>query len=258
MSADNLTPLGSCAGAAALKEIARRTWLSAPHAAVHVTAYWIPARGGKATVRVEYKGSPEGLLGAECAVAPLLEARPPKRDAASLRARRAEYPSWWFTYRSPTKRHPRRLKVCYQFGDDVDLGAALNLPGMRQLFPEGFPELRSEAETTVEARPATLREWEERQRGCVLDSILQPALAVLEARVVQASGVESSQERLRDLYPVDRQARFRWRREELTRMRQFVLETEARFRALLLSMRGEDTRHSRLQVVVDNTRSPRP
>lgn len=145
--------------------IVRRGRLPEPHASVQLNVKAECSAADRAWrsaclfVIVEFRGTPEALIAAGCATAPMLAGRGRGFSPIS----RPDCPSWWFTHRARTKAEPNRFRVVHRFADnEEDRGRpqreqALELPGVRELFPEGFPALapepHTEGEPVSEKRP---------------------------------------------------------------------------------------------------------
>ena len=142
-----------------MSKVTRRGRLPEPHASVQlkVEAECRLWRSECLFVIVEFRGAPEALIAAGCATQPMLAGRgrgvrPP-----------VDHPSWWYTHRARTKAEPNRFRVVYSFADNEEDGGrppreqALELPGVRALFPDGFPALApepdAEGEPMSEKRP---------------------------------------------------------------------------------------------------------
>jgi hypothetical protein len=223
---------------------ARRGRLPAPHSSVSVSAH--PYTWGTGAGAIDtYWGTLESLLAARCASEQLLKGR--KRGVRS----EDENGHWYRLLRSPTKTTQDRLKLVRHV-HSVPLAA--ELPGVRELFPEGLPVLlfeRPELDGGAGKEPEqaeNLADWAERARSG-LRLIMWASLASLESSIARASGVASEHEdSLPNIARPDRAARFRWAPGEIERVRQFFNATQRRFETLLDSMRADDRNRLRLLV----------
>jgi|GEM_PF-4699944 len=128
--------------------------LSEPHHAVKLMVNWFP----RSHVVVEYLGTPEALIAAGCATQAMLT------GLGHGRRPRVDNKAFWFARRARTKAEPDRRSVTYRFADDNETEGrlALDLPGVRELLPEGLPERPPEPEefaawlATDTIGPATL------------------------------------------------------------------------------------------------------
>lgn len=132
--------------------LVRRGRLPAPHDSVQLRVEC--SYHHSAYVVVEYWGAPQGLIAAGCVTADLLVGR---QFIGTVKS-----PTWWGTRRAPTKAAPTRRRVAHQFRDgwcdQVRREQALDMPGVRELFPDGLPAVRS-APAAEDGEPVNAAAW---------------------------------------------------------------------------------------------------
>ena len=117
------------------------------------------AHDGRLGVSLIYRGTKEALIAAGCITPSMLEA------CKTRRSKHDEFGAHYWLHRSPTKAAPRRMKLCRNGGSDF----AMQLPGMREMFPEGFPEppqIETQRSAPADAETwwaATADEWKEKE-----------------------------------------------------------------------------------------------
>jgi hypothetical protein len=125
-------------------------------------------------ILVEYLGAPHVLLAAGCLTDGMAIHR--NRGRKNLDARGHNYAM----HRSPIRAMPDRLRVRLYINRENE-DAALELPGVRELFPAGVPHVEPppaeyrETDTT----PQTVSEWRE-QVGGFCESLLDTVMVALE------------------------------------------------------------------------------
>jgi hypothetical protein len=111
-------------------------------------------------IYLTYRGTVGELLAAGCLTLSMMAARAARPRGG--RPQRDEHGKRFTLHRSPTKYEPDRMKL-QRRGDP---GIAMQLPGVRELFPEGFPEpAQAEAQSSEPAAAdtgaATASDWKE-------------------------------------------------------------------------------------------------
>jgi hypothetical protein len=148
--------------AAPAKEVKRRGSLSP---GVTIQADILHSQG-RTLVTLTYRGTRGALIASGCLTPSMIENK--QREH-----RTDERGTWFYVHRSPTKAAPERMKLCCQA---KSVAAAMQLPGVRELFPEGIPEIEWDelhgpvfpARAQAETRPATAREWKQSTRPSFL------------------------------------------------------------------------------------------
>jgi hypothetical protein len=96
---------------------------------------WV-APDGQRNVQLIYRGTKEALIAIGCLPPALVEIL---STTQRRRHKRDENGNWFYLHRSPTKALPDRVKLVRH----GNAAAALELPGMRELFPRGIAACRS-------------------------------------------------------------------------------------------------------------------
>jgi hypothetical protein len=112
------------------------------------------------SVRIIYFGTLEALLSSGCLTSSMLELRKKFRPGDS-RGLHDEVAGRFNMHRLPTKAMPQRMKLIRW----MSLEAAVQLPGVRELFPEGVapPPVEPDDPTEVKPRSVTARVWKSEQ-----------------------------------------------------------------------------------------------
>jgi hypothetical protein len=92
---------------------------------------WLPWKGNH-VVDLTYRGTKEALIAAGCLTPSMWEQY---KDRMRRKKKHDENGEWFWVHRSPTKASPDRMKLCRH----STAALAMNLPGMRELFPDGIP-----------------------------------------------------------------------------------------------------------------------
>jgi hypothetical protein len=114
---------------------------------------------GCSHMTLTYRGTIDAMLAAGCLTTFIMANRTGHRSG---RPERDEHDEPFTLHRSPTKREPDRMKLT-RSGEPT---LAMQLPGVRELFPEGIAEpVPAEAQSTEPAAadtgPATAEDWKE-------------------------------------------------------------------------------------------------
>jgi hypothetical protein len=256
MSAGNVTPIrpGSepPSPTPRMSMITRRGRLPGPHASIQlkVEAECRLWRSGCLFVIVEFRGTPETLIAAGCATAPMLAGRGRGFAGRGRGFRRpGDHEAWSYTRRARTKAEPNRFRVVYSFADNEEDGGrppreqALELPGVRALFPEGFPALAlplAPAPVADDAGPTSAKEWRE--------SLLGFCMSMTHAVVTTAQPGRWPAE----LGPAKPQ-RFHLREADVARIAALGERFEVELRKLFERAQVIDEKRPQLRLV-DNTR----
>jgi hypothetical protein len=148
--------------AAPAKEVKRRGSLTQD---VTVQADMLYSRG-RTLMTLTYRGTRGALIASGCLTSSMIENK--RREH-----RTDERGIWFYVHRSPTKAAPERMKLCCH---PESVATAMQLPGVRELFPEGIPEIEWDelhgpvfpARAQPETSPATARERKQSPRPSFL------------------------------------------------------------------------------------------
>jgi hypothetical protein len=229
--------------------IVRRGRLPEPHASVQLKVDAECPRRSALVVRsalfliVEFRGTPEALIGAGCATAPMLAGRGRGFSPVS----HPDCPAWWYTHRARTKAEPNRFRVVYRFADkEEDRGRppreqALDLPGVRALFPEGLPAPAPAPDADADAGPTSAKEWRE--------SLLGFCMSMMHAVVTMAQPGRWPAE----LGPA-KPLRFHLREADVAQIAALGERFKVELRVLFERAQVIDEKRPRLRLVADNTR----
>jgi hypothetical protein len=143
-------------------------------ASVHGHAVSIRVEPFNWGIRIEYLGAPRVLLAAGCLTEGMAIRRSQGRKNIDARGHN------YAMHRSPTKALPDRLRIKLYI-DRENEDAAMELPGVHELFPDGLPTIEEAPKEQAErdGTPRSIQEWHE-QVGDFCGSMLHSALVALK------------------------------------------------------------------------------
>lgn len=103
--------------------------------------------GSERDLSLTYWGTIDALLAAGCLTRDMLPNRPPRQRQG--RTQRDEHGIRFILKRAPTKALPERMRLTREGGPAF----AMQLPGVREMFPEGIPEPAQAEPTPTRQRP---------------------------------------------------------------------------------------------------------
>jgi hypothetical protein len=201
---------------------------------------WMPS----SYVVVTHRGTMDALIAEGC-LTPLMISNRPAR-ARRGRAPHDDHGLRFFLQRMPTRTEPERMRLWRT----ADPATAMQLRGVRELFPEGFPEPVQDDEpqstklADADNGPATAQEWKERDA-----SLMSGYLGFLE---------KTNGENWSGVVPVFGR-RFRLADSDIRRLRSIIsaFRTEifaAHDRAVVIDSQAAARGPSFLRLVVNNTK----
>jgi hypothetical protein len=110
---------------------------------------WI-GYGGQQSVELIYRGTKEALIAIGCLTPSMIEML-----SSTAHSKHDEKGGWFGLHRSPTKGVPDRMKLCRH----ASAADALDLPGMRELFPQVIAMPRYEPHRPADKSAVTARDW---------------------------------------------------------------------------------------------------
>jgi hypothetical protein len=121
---------------------------------------------GRTILALTYRGTRDALIASGCLTPSMIENK--RREH-----RTDEHGEWFYVQRNPTKAAPERMKLCCH---PKSVATAMQRPGVRELFPEGVPELEWDelhgpvfpARAQNEPAPVTAQEWKQSPRPSFL------------------------------------------------------------------------------------------